>query len=155
MSAALSVRVLASVLISSSPSETVCVRAVDEPSHQVLSQARVLGPVGLDQAPVNAPAGMDRSVALVGEQGLKVPGLGIGEQVGAGVQRVPDPVEPVSCPAPAPCVSLLDAAALVELAGKPGRRRGMGSMTARALGSSSPAALLNPGRSVSRARPGR
>ena len=69
----------------------------------MLSQARVLGPVGLDQALVNAPAGMDRSVALVGEQGLKVPGLGIGEQVGAGVQRVPGPVEPVSCPAPTPC----------------------------------------------------
>ena len=155
MSAALSVRVLASVLISSSPSETVCVRAVDEPSHQVLSQARVLGPVGLDQALVNAPAGMDRSVALVGEQGLKVPGLGIGEQVGAGVQRVPGPVEPVSCPAPAPCGLPTGCGGLVELAGKPGRRRGMGSMTARALGSSSPAALLNPGRSVSRARPGR
>ena len=103
MSAAPSVRILASVLISSSPSETACFRAVDEPSHQVLSQARVLDPVGLDKALVNAPAGMDRSVALVGEQGLKVPGLGIGEQVGAGVQRVPGPVEPVSCPAPAPC----------------------------------------------------
>ena len=77
MSAAPSVRILASVLISSSPSETACFRAVDEPSHQVLSQARVLDPVGLDKALVNAPAGMDRSVALVGEQGLKVPGLGI------------------------------------------------------------------------------
>ena len=52
--------------------------------HQVLSQARVLGPVGLDQAVVDAPGGLDRSVVLIGEQSLETPGLGVGEQVGLG-----------------------------------------------------------------------
>ena len=53
--------------------------------HQVLSQARILGAVGLGRALVDAPGGLDRGVALVGEQGLETPGLGIGELVGAGV----------------------------------------------------------------------
>lgn len=35
--------------------------------HQVLSQARVVRPVGLDQALVDAPGGLDRSVALAGD----------------------------------------------------------------------------------------
>ena len=52
--------------------------------HQVLSQARVLGAVGLDQAVVDAPGGLDRSVVLIGEQSLETPGLGVGEQVGLG-----------------------------------------------------------------------
>ena len=54
---------------------------VDEPLHQVLSQARLLGAVGLDEALVDAPGGLDRGVALIGEQGLETPGLGVGEQV--------------------------------------------------------------------------
>ena len=57
---------------------------VDEPAHQVLSQSRVLGAVGLDEALVDAPGGLDRGVALVGEQGLEALGLGVGEQVGPG-----------------------------------------------------------------------
>ena len=60
-------------------------QGVDEPLHQVLSQARLLGAVGLDEALVDAPGGLDRSVALVSEQGLETPGLGVGEQVGPGV----------------------------------------------------------------------
>ena len=60
-------------------------QGVDEPLHQVLSQARVVGAVGLDQALVDAPGGLDRGVALIGEQGLETPGLGVGEQVGPGV----------------------------------------------------------------------
>ena len=55
------------------------------PLHQVLSQARLLGAVGLDEALVDAPGGLDRSVALVSEQGLETPGLGVGEQAGPGV----------------------------------------------------------------------
>ena len=60
-------------------------QGVDEPLHQVLSQARVLGAVGLDEALVDAPGGLDRGVALVSEQGLETPGLGVGEQAGPGV----------------------------------------------------------------------
>ena len=60
-------------------------QGVDEPLHQVLSQARVLGAVGLDEALVDAPGGLDHGVAIISEQGLETPGLGVGEQVGPGV----------------------------------------------------------------------
>ena len=60
-------------------------QGVDEPLHQVLSQARLLGAVCLDEALVDAPGGLDHDVALIGEQGLETPGLGVGEQVGPGV----------------------------------------------------------------------
>jgi len=84
--------------------------------HQVLSQAwGPLGTVGLDQALVDAPGGLDRSVALVGEQGLKALGLGIGEQAGSGAQRASGLVERVPRPASASRGLVLDAAALVEL----------------------------------------
>ena len=59
-------------------------QGVDELLHQVLSQARVVGAVGLDEALVDAPGGLDRGVALIGEQGLETPGLGVGEQAGPG-----------------------------------------------------------------------
>ena len=59
-------------------------QGVDELLRQVLSQARVVGAVGLDQALVDAPGGLDRGVALIGEPGLETPGLGVGEQVGPG-----------------------------------------------------------------------
>jgi len=58
---------------------------VDEPAHQVLSQSRVLGAVGLDEALVDAPGGLDRSVALISEEVLQALGLGIGEQTSPGV----------------------------------------------------------------------
>ena len=91
-------------------------QGVDEPSHQVLSQARVLGAVGLDEALVDAPGGLDRSVAIISEEVLQALGLGIGEQTGPGQQGAPGPVEPVTRPAPPPCDRPLDpAAALVEL----------------------------------------
>ena len=57
--------------------------------HRILSQARVVRPVGLDQALVDAPGGLDRSVVLAGEQNLETPGLGVDEQVGSGVQGAP------------------------------------------------------------------
>ena len=60
-------------------------QGVDEPLHQVLSQARVLDPVGLDETLVDAPGGLDHGVAIISEQGLETPGLGVGEQVGPGV----------------------------------------------------------------------
>ena len=60
-------------------------QGVDEPLHQEPSQARLFDPVGLDQALVDAPGGLDRGVALIGEQGLETPGLGVGEQAGPGV----------------------------------------------------------------------
>ena len=91
-------------------------QGVDELLHQVLSQARVLGAVGLDEVLVDAPGGLDRSVALIGEQGLETLGLGIGEQAGPGQQSAPGPVEPVTRPAPPARDRPLDAAAaLIEL----------------------------------------
>ena len=44
-----------------------------------------VGAVGLDEALVDAPGGLDHGVAIIGEQGLETPGLGVGEQVGPGV----------------------------------------------------------------------
>ena len=60
-------------------------QGADEPLHQVLSQARLLGAVGLDEALVDAPGGLDRGVAIISEQGLETLGLGVGEQAGPGV----------------------------------------------------------------------
>ena len=101
-------------------------QGVDEPLHQVLSQARVLGAVGLDETLVDAPGSLDRSVAIISEQSLETLGLGIGEQAGPSVQGAPGPVEPVTCPAPPARDRPLDAAALVELAAGQGHdaRRG-------------------------------
>ena len=96
-------------------------QGVDEPLRQVLSQARLLGAVGLDEALVDAPGGLDRGVAIISEQGLETLGLGVGEQAGPGVQGAPGPVEPVTRPAPPARDRPLDAtAALVELAGRQG-----------------------------------
>ena len=91
-------------------------QGVDKPLHQVLSQARVLGAVGLDEALVDAPGGLDRSVAIISEQGFETLGLDVGEQAGPGVQGAPGPVDPVTCLAsPARDRSLDASAALVEL----------------------------------------
>ena len=96
-------------------------QGVDEPLRQVLSQARVLGAVGLDEALVDAPGGLDRGVAIISEQGLEALGLGVGEQAGPGQRSAPGPVEPVTRPAPPARDRPLDAtAALVELAGSQG-----------------------------------
>ena len=83
--------------------------------HQVLSQTRLLGAVGLDEALVDTPGLRNRNVALVSEQGLETPGLGVGEQTSPGQQSAPGPVELVTCPAPPARDHSLDAAAaLVE-----------------------------------------
>ena len=68
-------------------------QGADEPLHQELPRARVLGAVGLSQALVDAPGGLNRGVALVGEVVLQALGLGVGEQVGACQQCAPGPVE--------------------------------------------------------------
>ena len=57
-------------------------QGVDELLHQVLSQTRLLGAVGLDEALVDAPGGLDRSVAIISEEVLQALGLGVGEQIG-------------------------------------------------------------------------
>ena len=91
-------------------------QGVDEPLHQVLSQARVLDPVGLDETLVDTPGGLDRSVAIISEQSLETLGLSIGEQAGPSQQGAPGPVEPVTRPAPPARDRPLDAAAaLIEL----------------------------------------
>ena len=68
--------------------------------HQVLSQVRAVSPVGLDQALVDAPGGLDRSVVLTGEQNLETPGLGVDEQAGSGVQGAPGERQARSEPQP-------------------------------------------------------
>ena len=91
-------------------------QGVDELLRQVLSQARLLGAVGLDEALVDAPGGLDRSVAIISEEGLETLGLGVGEQAGPGQRSAPGPVEPVTRSAPPARDRPLDAtAALVEL----------------------------------------
>ena len=88
----------------------------DELLRQVLSQARVVGAVGLDEALVDAPGGLDRSVAIISEEGLETLGLGVGEQAGPGQRSAPGSVEPVTRSAPPARDRSLDAtAALVEL----------------------------------------
>ena len=90
-------------------------QGVDELLHQVLSQARLLGAVGLDEALVDGPGGLDRGVAIISEQGLETLGLGIGEQAGPGQQGAPGLVELVTRSSPPACDRSLDpAAALVE-----------------------------------------
>ena len=64
-------------------------QGTDEPSHQVLSQSRILNPGGLDEAPVESPGGLNGGVVLVGEQVLETLGLGAGEQVDVCQQGVP------------------------------------------------------------------
>ena len=60
-------------------------QGADEPLHQELPRARVLGAVGLYQALVDAPGLRNRNVALISEEVLQALGLGIGEQAGPGV----------------------------------------------------------------------
>lgn len=68
MSALRSVRVRAGSVISSSPVGTACLRELMSRCIRNFPRARVLGAVGLDQALVDAPGGLDRGVALIGEQ---------------------------------------------------------------------------------------
>ena len=90
--------------------------AADQGLSQEPPQARLFGAVGLDEALVDAPGGLDRSVALVGEQGLEALGLGVGEQVGPRAQGASGLVERVSLAAPPAGGLVLDAAAaLIEL----------------------------------------
>ena len=116
MSAALSVRGLASVWISSSPSGMACLRESMSRCIRYFPRPGSVGAVGLDEALVDAPGGLDHGVAIISEQGLETPDLGIGEQAGPGQQSAPGSVEPVTRSAPPARDRSLDAtAALVEL----------------------------------------
>ena len=91
-------------------------QGVDESLHQVLPGPRSSARYAWTRALVDAPGGLDRSVALVGEQGLEALGLGVGEQVGPRAQGASGLVERVARPAPpAGGLGLDAAAALVEL----------------------------------------
>ena len=79
------IRVFARVWISSSPSGTACFRESMSRCIRCFPRPASLGAVGLDEALVDAPGGLDRGVAIIGEQGLETPGLGIGEQTGPSV----------------------------------------------------------------------
>lgn len=84
MSALRSVRVLARVVISSSPSGTAGLREQMSCCIRYFPRSGSSGAVGMNQAPVNSPGGLDRGVAHIGEQVLQALGLGVGEQAGAG-----------------------------------------------------------------------
>jgi len=94
--------------------------------HQGPAQAAVSGAVGLDQALVDAPGGLERGMVVVGEQVFEARCLGrcclgIGERVGPGAQGAPGLVERVVFAAPASSGLALDtAAALIEPAGGQG-----------------------------------
>ena len=70
---------------------------------------------------VDTPGGLDRSVALIGEQGHETLGLDVGEQTSPSQQGAPGPVEPVTRPAPPARDHSLDTTAvLIELAASQG-----------------------------------
>lgn len=112
--------------------------------HQVLSQARVVGPVGLDQALVDAPGGLDRSVVLVAEQNLETPGLGIGEQAGSGVQGAPGRWSRSPCGPGAPWSASGCGSGTRRACQRPRETTWKGASRRRTCESSSPAALLSP-----------
>ena len=115
MSALRSVRVRAGSVISSSPSGTVCLKELMSRCIRSSPGPGSWARRARGQAPAGAPGGLDRGVALVGEEVLQALGLGVGEQVGACQQCAPGPVERVALTAPAPGDRPLDAAAaLVE-----------------------------------------
>ena len=115
MSALRSVRVLASAPTSSSPVGTACLRELMSRCIRSSPGPGSWARRARGQALVGAPGGLDRGVALVGEEVLQALGLGVGEQVGARQQRAPGPVEGVVLAAPTAGGLALDAAAaLVE-----------------------------------------
>ena len=115
MSALRSVRVRAGSVISSSPSGTACLRELMSRCIRNFPGPGAWARRARGQAPAGAPGGLDRGVALIGEEVLQALGPGVGEQVGARQQCAPGPVERVVLAAPAPGDRPLDAAAaLVE-----------------------------------------
>jgi hypothetical protein len=74
-----------------------------------------LGPVGfsvgVDQPLVDAPGGLDLDVVIDAEESCQPSPLPVGEEVGAGVQGPPRPVERVVFAAAVTVEVLLDAAA--------------------------------------------
>ena len=60
---------------------------------------------------VDRPGGLDLDVRVAGEQGVQPASLSVGEQVGAGVQGPPGPVERIGGAAAVAVELLLDPAA--------------------------------------------
>jgi hypothetical protein len=82
----------------------------DELDHQLTSCRAVFVPVGGDHSLVDAPGRLDLHVLVWREQGGEPLGLCVGEQVSAGVQGPPGPVERVALAAAVAVQVLLDAA---------------------------------------------
>jgi hypothetical protein len=72
----------------------------DQLRHQLASAPAVGFAVGADHPLVDAPGRLDLEVFGSGEQGLQAAGLAVGQQIGAGVQGAPGPVERVICEEP-------------------------------------------------------
>ena len=83
---------------------------VDELDHQLTSCAAVFVPVGGDHPLVDAPGRLDLDMVVSGEQGGQPVTLFVGEEVSAGVQGPPGPVERVGLAATVAVDVLLDAA---------------------------------------------
>jgi hypothetical protein len=88
--------------------------------HQQTAAATVGLAVGGDHLLVDPPGDLDGGVLVDGEQGFEPVVLAVGEQVGAGVQRSPCPVERVVLEAAVTVQLLLDptAAAVQRVPGQ-------------------------------------
>ena len=87
----------------------------DQPGHQLTALDPVGFAVGSDHGLVDGPGGFDLDVLIASEQRVKTCALLVGEQVGAGMQDPPGPVEGFASAAAVAVKVLLDAApALVQ-----------------------------------------
>jgi hypothetical protein len=87
----------------------------NEGGHDLAPPGAVGFTVGGDHSLVDAPGGFDFDVSIGGEQLLEPSALLVGEEVRAGVQGAPGPVERIGGAAPVAVDDLLDpAAAAVE-----------------------------------------
>lgn len=100
---------------------------VDDSLHEVLPGVFVGVAVGGDHAWVDAPRRFDLDMLLDLEHSVEAGVLAVGEEVGAGVQGPPRPVERIGCSAPVPVQGLLNtSAALIEgVAGEPDHVEGV------------------------------
>ena len=78
-------------MISSSPAQNGLLQGVDESLHQVLSQARLLGPVGLDQRIVPPAEDDDRAAgpATPASRIVRMSGIGMVSTGGSGRNSMP------------------------------------------------------------------
>jgi hypothetical protein len=96
-------------------------RDVDEVDHQLPAQAPVWVSVCGDHLLVDAPGREDLDVRITREQGCQPAGLAVGEQLDAGVEGPPGPVERVARQAAVAVEVKLDPppAAVERVAGQP------------------------------------